>query len=331
MKQRDREKELVDSDAALDLLLLAGPRKKVPPARKERALATVSQHWRRRVAGRRRRRMVLAAASLAAAASFLVVAVQVWFGAPGAQDVARVEVLRGSLCSVVGGHRSELGVGSVVPDGATLETGEHSRAALRLVDGASLRLDTGTRISFAGMDQARLDCGAVYLDSGADSELGTVAVSTALGEVIDVGTQYEVRLVGDDLRVRVREGLVILRRDPAVDEIRAGQELLLGVDGRLSRLEITPSDPGWAWLLEVAPPFHLPGCSAATFLRWVERETGYQLRWTEPQLATEAEKIILQGDITAVRPDQAPGVVLPTCGLSHRLEEGVMVVGIMRQ
>jgi ferric-dicitrate binding protein FerR (iron transport regulator) len=330
MKQQDRDRNTVDSDAAVELLLLAGPRKQVPPEREQRALAEVEEHWQRRVAARRRRRnRVLVVASLAAAASLLMAVLVRHRGPIPALEVATVEVVHGSLLSVGEGWH-ELAVGASIAAGSTIATEEHDRAALRLLDGASLRLDVGTRLTFEAKELARLERGAVYIDSGAESELGTLTVSTALGEVNEVGTQYEVRLLEDALRVRVREGWVALQREQgAAEEIRAGQELLMQAEGELQWREIGATDPGWAWLIEVAPPFHLPGSSAAAFLRWVQRENGYVLRWAEPTLAGRAEKIILQGDITGVRPDEAANLVLPTCGLSHRLEEGVLIVDIM--
>jgi hypothetical protein len=322
---------MVDSDAALELLRLAGPRQQVPPDREQRALAEVELHWQRRVAARRRRRnQILVFATLAAAASLLVAAVLLWYMGPiSTPDVATVEVLRGSVHSVSERQQHELTVGAVVREGSTIATGHQGRAALRLADGTSMRLDTKTRLTFAGKELIRLERGAVYLDSGAEPGLGTLTVSTPLGEVSEVGTQYEVRLIEGGLRVRVREGLVSLRRDQGAAEIRAGQELLLQADGGLERREINVYDPGWAWLLEVTPPFHLSGGSAASFLRWVQRENGYVLRWAEPTMASQAEKIILQGDLTGVRPDEAADLVLPTCGLSHRLEEGVLTIDIM--
>jgi ferric-dicitrate binding protein FerR (iron transport regulator) len=320
---------MVNADAAIELLLLAGPRRQVPPERERRALAEVEQHWQRRVAARRRRRQVVMVTSLAAA-SLLVAAVLIWQGkAMPAPVVATVELVHGTLLAVIDGQQHQLVAGAAVPDGAILTTGEQGRAALRLTDGTSLRLDIGTRLSFAGRELARLDSGAAYLDTGSEGELGSMTLSTFLGDLIDVGTQYEVRLLEDALRVRVREGRVVLRRKQGDEEIRAGQELLLRTDGELRWHEISASDPSWSWLLEIAPPYSLSGSSVASFLRWVQRETGYELRWAEPTMAGRAEKIILQGDITGIRPDQAAELVLPTCGLGHHLEEGVLTVVIM--
>jgi ferric-dicitrate binding protein FerR (iron transport regulator) len=325
MRDRDR---LSQDDAALELLRLAGRRNRVPADLQARVDRTVRDHWHRKVAMRRRWRWAVATASLAAAAT-LVVAVLVPRLAPTerAASVARVEVLRGEVACLHQSMALALRQGAVVPAATTVSTGPGGRAALRLSNGASLRLDHGTRVELRTSTNLQLVSGAVYVDSGPEPRGAGLVVASALGEVSEVGTQFEVRLLAHALRVQVREGSVGVRQGPKSHAVSPGEQVLLAADGSLSRTPMAGTASEWSWVLEVAPPFDLEGRSAAAYLEWVTRETGLELRWAPPNLAREAQEMTLHGDISAVRPDATLDLVLPTCGLTHRRENGTLVVG----
>ena len=46
--------------------------------------------------------------------------------------------------------------------------------------------------------------------------------------------------------------------------------------------------------------------------------------FTDRELEARSSAIELHGSIAGLTPDQAPAAVLPTCGLSHRLQGGVL-------
>jgi hypothetical protein len=70
----------------------------------------------------------------------------------------------------------------------------------------------------------------------------------------------------------------------------------------------------------------LEGETLSDFLVWVSHETGLQVRFGDPQAGKKLDSIVLHGSIEGVRPDQAPAVVLPTCGLTSHLEGNVLVI-----
>jgi hypothetical protein len=204
-------------------------------------------------------------------------------------------------------------------------TDDRGRVAFRLGT-TSVRLDTSSRVALASTGRLALERGAVYLDAQTPSAGRALTVGTPFADVFEIGTQFEVRLLDDYMRVRVREGAVVLRRGESARTVAAGEEASLTRDGALQVGPMARQDPSWAWVLAVAPPFRLEGNSAASFLRWTTRETGLALRWAGPEVAAAAESIVLHGDATGVPPDQAPAAVLPTCGLSYRLDNGTLVV-----
>jgi hypothetical protein len=210
-----------------------------------------------------------------------------------------------------------------------LETAS-GRAALRLVEGPSLRLDTGTRIRLVSATEVRLDHGAVYLDSSPASNAGDrqVSVRTPLGVVTDVGTQFEVRLLGEGeaLRVRVREGEVRIAAGEASLSAAAGAEVSLRAGGSVERRHAAPYGPDWSWVLEAAPPLEIEGLSLQQLLARVARETGWTIEYEDEALAVSAGSVLVHGPAGGLAPDQALEVVLPGAGLRHRVVDGRLVI-----
>ena len=316
-----------EQNAAVRLLRIAGRRPEIPRDREQRIYASVRAHWLNGLAAQRRQSWWWVAAPLAAAA-LVIMAVAIPLLRPTAEvtQVAVVEVVAGEAEAVDHSLRVPLSVGAKVNAGALIETGRQGLATLRLAGGASLRIDAASRVVLAEPATLRLDRGTVYIDSGRERVASSVTVACAFAEVRDIGTQFEVRALGDGLRVRVREGTVVLRGSRQDEEIAAGTEATLGAGGALSVRPFSPSDPEWSWVLAAAPPFELEGRTASDFLRWAARETGLELRWATPKVAAVAEKTILHGDIRGLRPDEAPAAVLPTCGLDAKVEGGGLLV-----
>jgi hypothetical protein len=313
--------------AELRLLRVAGPRRAVPQDREARVRAAVHGHWQRRVAARRPLTWWWTAAALAAAAAVVAAVLpRLVKPAPAASQVAVVEVLSGDVTARNAAATSPLSLGAGLARYTVVETAEHGRLALRLPGGASLRIDGASRVALDEANVVHLDRGAVYVDSGRARAVSGVAVTCGFAEVREVGTQFEVRILEDGLRVRAREGVVLVHATGRDEEITAGTEATLRADGSLTTRAIAPYGPEWGWVLSAAPAFKLDGRTAGDLLRWVSRESGLELRWAEPRLAKLAERTILHGDISGVRPDEAPAVVLPTCGFASKVDGGHLLI-----
>jgi ferric-dicitrate binding protein FerR (iron transport regulator) len=325
MAERDEPRGPRRPDADLELLRLAGPRPSVPPEREERVRQAVRAYWHEAVHGRRRRRMVWLAVPLAAAALIaLVILLPQPRPAPPAL-LGAVEVVTGQARIGTPAGDAAASVGMELTEGTAVTTDDRGRVALRLGT-ASVRLDASSRVVLASSTRLSLERGAIYVDAQVPTAGGGLTIGTPLADVLELGTQFEVRLLDDHIRVRVREGAVSLLRGNPVHTLAAGEEASLARDGTLQIGRFAGDDLAWQWVLAVAPPFLLEGSSAASFLRWSARETGLDLRWASPEVAAAAESIVLHGDATGVPPDQAPAAVLPTCGLAHRLDNGMLVV-----
>ncbi len=144
--------------------------------------------------------------------------------------------------------------------------------------------------------------------------------------VREIGTQFEVRLSDETVRVRLREGTVVVHRGEESHELHAGAELEVSVDGSVVRRPVSLHADAWDWATSIAPMPDLEGLTAREFLDWVARERAWTLAFTDEGVARSAEEIVLGGSAARLTLDEALDAVLPTCGLTYRVADGVLVV-----
>jgi len=296
------------------LFHLAGRRPRLPDREVARIKGTAREAWRHQVrrTARRRRATWLGAA---AAAGVLLAASLALRGRPGPPEPAgTLEVRVGEV--LVKGNRA--GLPGALTSGTIVETGGHGRAALRLAS-ASVRLDVGSAVRVDSAHELTLQRGAVYVDSGRTLPgSNPIEISTALGSVRHIGTQFEVRyFTAGALRVRVREGTVLVDRAGDTYETRAGDELTLR-GGEVRHSPVPAHGPVWDWVQRTAPPLAIEGLPLAVFLDWVSRETGRLWMFSDPALAQATQDVILHGSIEGLTPEEALSIVLPGCGFRYR-------------
>jgi len=317
-------------DPVLRLLRRAGARPAAPRERSDRVRAAVEARWRAEVHAGRRRRLALSIAACAAAAALLVAVLGKGWRTPAPSSIGTGETIATALRvdgSVRGPSGRALRAGDRMTAGGTIATGPGGRAALELAGGAMARLDSGTQIVVASGPGIRLDRGAIYVDTGAPpGRPGRVVVRTEMGEVRDIGTQFEVRLRDSTLQVSVREGIARLTRADRQTEIGAGTRLLVASSAGMETTSLPAGGPDWDWVQAIAPGFDLEGKTLADYLGWLARETGWRVRFAEPSLARDKEGQILHGSIEGLRPGETPAAVLPTCGLRHHVIAGELVI-----
>lgn len=314
------------------VLQSAGAREK-PPAEVERAVREgVRAEWRAMVGqGRdlRRRRI-----GFALAAGLAVAAVGAWVALPqpgeSAASLGRIALAADGLRVKNGffGGWETAGAGRSLTTGDVLETGPAGRGALELAGGVSARLDGGTRVTLAGATELVLDRGALYIDAGTEpATAARLDVTTPAGRVRHVGTQYEVRLTGSGVRLRVREGRVEWKsRAGAVAQGRGGEQLSIAENGSVARAETALHGESWAWVEATTPGIELEGLRLSDFLAWAARELGCEVSFDRPETAREAESIVLHGSVSGLTPGQALEAVLATTRVRASVSNGLIAV-----
>ena len=96
--------------------------------------------------------------------------------------------------------------------------------------------------------------------------------------------------------------------------------------GTPARSEVASYSPSYNWLSEIGPAYHMDGSSLTQFLQWMSRENGWKVVYRDPAISAGASRTILHGSVVGLRPEEMPGVVLPVCGLTYELEDGVLTL-----
>ncbi len=190
--------------------------------------------------------------------------------------------------------------------------------ALFSVAGVSLRVGGDSDVTFERAGEVRLVSGRLYVDSGLAHPMTAVEarsaleIMTPLGNVRHVGTQFEVRVQADGVRVRVRDGTVDVNSPHAVVTLGSTDELDIGSDGTVARTSVTQYSGDWSWTNDLGPEFLIEGRSFEEFLQWYAHESGRQLEFATPAVHAAALATRLSGSIVGLRPDDALSAVVAT-------------------
>jgi ferric-dicitrate binding protein FerR (iron transport regulator) len=316
-----------DKDVVESLIRSAGRRAQPPEEAYRQVFAAASDAFRRKTA-RRRDRMWLAWASVAAA---FVIAVAVVLDreptaargdalAQLARAIGGVEIAFDDAWQPLAASRSPLTAG------VKLRTLAHGRAALALSSGESFRLAGGTEVILDAPGRVYVQRGTIYVDSGADAHGPPIEIVTPAGTARNLGTQFELRVAGAALRLRVREGSVVIDRGGRSLTGAAGEEIEIDRLGGVSRNPIAPDDAAWQWAESIAPVPDVDGKPAAILISWAARETGRRLRYASPAVQQRAASVILHGNIRHLPPLTALEAMLATTDLTVVLRGDTMEI-----
>lgn len=318
-----------DESALVRVLRLTQPRPQAPAAVEAAVRASVRDEWQRVTRARRRRLPMLAAAiTTALAASLLIWIGGIWPAAP--LDPAG-SVLRATgtvRMDIDGDGRGWLRLESDdIAPGSRLATDAGSRAALRLANGANVRLDHGTEIGIEAADRLSLERGRIYIDTHRPGSAGgSVRVHTSRGIISDVGTQFEIAYVDETVRVRVREGAVLVDREAGHVQGRRGEEVAIRPDGGVERARVETFGEHWSWVEEIAPSFEIDGRTAIEFLAWIARETGRELEFVDRSSEEAARITVLHGSVQGFTPGEALVAVLATTRLRRVEDDRLLLI-----
>lgn len=329
----DRQDE--EDEFVRDRLTAAGPGPTLSEGELERIKEAARPVWKQRYCSPARtpwRRWALTAAAVLAL-GFLFV----WSKsepprvAPAPAAVARADRVHGSVFAMDadGRNRRPVAQGDTLTVGSILETASDSadaRVSVRLVAGQSLRLKPATRVVFSSLLHARLDRGTVYVDSLSALPRTPMRILTSAGDFLPTGTQFEVIALGENVELRVREGIVEFVRAAETTEVSAGERLTIGKDGAIDRGSDQPYGERWDWVLETAPMLVIEGRPLRAFLDWIGREQGLKVEYENPRAASLSETIILHGSISSLNPIEALQSLSMSSGFRYRVADGSLFV-----
>jgi hypothetical protein len=208
---------------------------------------------------------------------------------------------------------------------ATLSVGKvlatRGPVLVELRDGGSLRIAPGAELEVTGSDEVFLRKGELYADLPPNSQrAATFVVRTPFGLVEHLGTQFDVAVNGE-LRIRVREGSVRLRRGSQTQTAVAGTELVVPRVGAPSQRSTATHGPEWSWVEALEPDYPIENRRLADFLQWAARETGARLHFQDEHAREVAERTRLHGSVQGLSATQALETVFATTSLRYNFEQ----------
>jgi ferric-dicitrate binding protein FerR (iron transport regulator) len=281
------------------LLRLAGPRPRVSDERAARVRAAVHAEWKRSAQKR------TAAWSLGIAAAAILVVV---LFLPRTPQQSTPIATKPAIVA-----QAQVPPYTKIAAATWIET--HENTLSLDWNSATLRLDEGTRLRVDSALAATLERGAIYFDG----EKPGVVIHTALGDVRDVGTRFEVRLADRTLRIRVRSGRVDLQRGRQSYIADAATELVAFRE-RVERNAIAISGADWAWIENAAPPLRLEGLSLREAVTRVAREKGLRVELHDVDGTAR-----LHGSVDFT-PDEALEAATAATSSSYRIQNGTLIV-----
>ena len=160
-------------------------------------------------------------------------------------------------------------------------------------NGATVRLEPGTRMIIESEREATLERGTIYFSS--EGHAG-ITVKTPFGDVRDVGTKFEIRLSSLEMRVRVDEGAVEVRGTRA----DAGTELIATREA-------------------VNLQIKLDGRTLGAVVEQAARAKGLHVKWETDR------DVILHGSVT-LTPEEAIVAATGASGVDYRVEDNTLIV-----
>lgn len=319
-----------------ELIRLAGRREPISAERTARVRNAARSEWiahlqSKTTRRRRRSRLLLMAAALVA------LAVAGWWTkervARSSERLGVVEIVHGSidLRNPEGGRIARLREGSDIETGNHVAVPPDGRLALRAGSGHSLRADGDTRFRVVSAERIELERGTIYVDSGTeerDPDRAVLEITTRLGDVHEVGTQYEVQLTERALRLRVRRGRIAWRAGSSRLEGGAGEQLVVFPDGSVERAAVSTSGSAWEWLESVTPIPSFDGRPAAAFLEWAAREHGVDLRYESDAARSRAEESRFAGSLSGLSPTESLAAVLRATELRKEAAGNVWTIEV---
>jgi hypothetical protein len=79
------------------------------------------------------------------------------------------------------------------------------------------------------------------------------------------------------------------------------------------------ADAQWAWTREISPAFVIEGHPLAEALDWLSRETGLEVVYGDEQARSQAQALILRGNVDGLDTRDALRAVLAGSGLNFQV------------
>lgn len=183
--------------------------------------------------------------------------------------------------------------------GHMVVTPSDALVTLKLADTTVLQLGPSTQVTIQGESDVWLHYGKIYVDSSGTDQ--SILIRTPLGEIRDIGTQFEVSLDENSLELAMREGTAELQLadNTSAPVVAASRNLesdliLVEAGGLVTRGVLSPSANRWGWTRQGTPDHPAGEHTLASIVKWAARHTGREIAYDSPMtlLQTKSERVV---------------------------------------
>jgi len=205
--------------------------------------------------------------------------------------------------------------------GDVIESSDDSYLIWHLNDGSELRQAPNTRIAWQGAQRIDLLSGQLFHNTDVSESAEPFVISTSLGTVSHVGTQYVVNHQENVLQVAVKTGQVNIISHQENHTIEHNELISISPSG-VEPIQIFSSHnhPLWSWTFKTEQPYSLNGQSLYDFVVWISRKADLTVNWQGQQEA--AKTVSLQGTINNMTVDMALKTVFASTDYQYQIQQG---------
>lgn len=282
-----------DDDAVADLLQAGGKRAVPPKAFMTEVEKNTRLAWQQAVQAQKRKRQKQ---WLSAAATAACMALVFFVALPKSS-------VQPTLVAKINSQNGEV----FLSKEGTLTLGSQVRTqagyiSLELPDHTMLMLGANSELHLTGPAEVALLQGQVYVDS--PDHTTQVLIHTPRGDIVDIGTQYQVNVSPEALTVAMREGLTEITVGKDVYQARVNQhqgDVVQISQHGVVRSQVARDDASWQWVRDGYSDFNLQQATVSELLNWASRVTAHSLEYSSAQVAEQAQAVRFSGGVVTTK------------------------------
>lgn len=205
--------------------------------------------------------------------------------------------------------------------GDVIQSSDESYLVWHLNDGSELRQAPNTRITWQNEQRIDLLAGQLFHNTDVTPSAKPFVISTNLGTVSHVGTQYVVNHQPNELQVAVKTGEVSINNHQEKHTIKHNELISISPSGAEPvQIFSSHNHPLWSWTFKTEQPYSLNGQSLHDFVVWISQKADLTVNWHGLQEA--AKNVSLQGTINNMTVDMALKTVFASTDYNYQIHQG---------
>lgn len=293
-------------------------------AKQQAAKQAVMAHWQENLKKQRRQRFAWTAAVAASVIVVFALVLVINFNNDSQKLPAMYQQvdIHGTIMLEQDSHKVQPMTADVsLKPGDIIASSSDGYLIWHLNDGSELRQGSDTRIVWQSDQQIELLTGQLFHNTDITQSAEPFMISTKLGSVSHVGTQYVVKHQPNRLQVAVKSGRVNISRQQKQHTVKINELMSISPDGVESVHTFTGHNhPMWSWTFKTQQPYALNGQSLYDFVHWLSQKADLTVDWQGLQEA--AKNVSVQGTINNMSVEKALQTVFASTNYHYQINQG---------